>query len=88
MASGLLDALFRRPQRLIVLVTIFLFVLTFSTYLSFSSNGVRNVRNGWNSLPAFNSPWQSPAKGASSSPPPTSIADMYTHNPGVPSSIE
>ncbi|KAJ1034365.1 hypothetical protein NDA18_001226 [Ustilago nuda] len=88
MASGFLDALFRRPQRLIVLVTIFLFVLTFSTYLSFSSNGVRNVRNGWNSLPAFSNPWQNSANGASSYPPPKSVADMYTHNPGTPSTIE
>ncbi|SOV06549.1 probable KRE2 - alpha-1,2-mannosyltransferase [Ustilago sp. UG-2017a] len=88
MASGFLDALFRRPQRLIVLVTIFLFVLTFSTYLSFSSNGVRNVRNGWNSLPAFSNPWRNSANGASSYPPPKSVADMYTHNPGTPSTIE
>lgn len=88
MASGFLDALFRRPQRLIVLVTIFLFVLTFSTYLSFSTNGVQNVRNGWNSLPAFSKPWQTSANGASSYPPPQSVADMYTHNPGAPSTID
>ncbi|KAJ1032656.1 hypothetical protein NDA16_000679 [Ustilago loliicola] len=88
MASGFLDALFRRPQRLIVLVTIFLFVLTFSTYLSFSTNGVQNVRNGWNSLPAFSGPWQNSPDGASSYPPPRSVADMYTHNPGTPSTID
>ncbi|SNX82532.1 probable KRE2 - alpha-1,2-mannosyltransferase [Melanopsichium pennsylvanicum] len=88
MASGFLDALFRRPQRLVVLVTIFLFVLTFSTYLSFSSNGVQNVRNGWNSLPAFSTHWQNPNNAAASYPSPNSVADMYTHNPGAPSSIE
>lgn len=87
MASGFLDALFRRPQRLILLVAVFLFILTFSTYLSFSSNGVQNVRNGWT---AFSSPWKSSPtlNGASSYAPPKSVADMYTHNPGTPSSVE
>lgn len=85
MASGILDSLFRRPQRLIVLVTVFLFVLTFSTYLSFSNEGAQHVYNGWNAL---HSPWQAGNKAASSVPLPNSVADMYTHNPGTPSSVE
>lgn len=88
MASGFLDALLRRPQRLILLVTLFLFVLVFSTYVSFSANGVQNFRDRLNSLPAFASPWQASSKGTPSFPAPSSVADMYTHNPGTPSSID
>ncbi|PWZ03150.1 putative KRE2-alpha-1,2-mannosyltransferase [Testicularia cyperi] len=88
MASGFLEALFRRPQRLITLVVVFLLILTFSTYLSFSAEGVQTVRNGWDSLPRLSSPWQSSSSSGNSISSPASVADMYTHNPGVPSSIE
>lgn len=88
MASAFLDALFRRPQRLVILVLVFLFVLTFTTYVSFSDNGAQKVRDRLSSLPAFSSPWQASNKGAASLPPPSSVADMYTHNPGAPSSVE
>lgn len=83
----LLDSIGRRPQRLIVLVTAVLFLLSFSTYLTLSPTGYDSVRHQFQSLPR---PWSSTGIGASNNnagpalPYSNSLADMYTHDPGKP----
>lgn len=88
-----LEGLTRRPQRLIVLATICLLVLSFTTWLSFSPTGSETIKESWGRLPTINRPWaNSNLNSANAFPSPSSvpdsIKDAYTFNPGNPNSIE
>lgn len=80
-ASSFLEGITRRPQRLILGAILFLLLLSFTTYLSFSSSGVEAVRNRWGALG-----WSGAQPNSLYPPPspPKTVADMYTHNPGLP----
>lgn len=84
-----LDLIGRRPQRLILLVVVFLLFLSLSTYFTLTPNSYDSVRQSWKSIPR---PWQNGYKGGFSDgtalPYSQDLADMYTHNPGKPKSAE
>lgn len=80
-----LEGLTRRPQRLIILATLCLLILSFTTWLSFSSTGSDTLKEGWGRLPPIGRPWaNSPSAtdpitlASPSAAPPTSLSDAYT----------
>lgn len=83
-----LEGLGRRPQRLIGLAVVFLVILSFSTWLTLSPTGYDSVRSGFSQhLP---SSWGAGAGVGSASGlvPSQDLADLYTHNPGKPTTAE
>ncbi|PWN87731.1 glycosyl transferase [Acaromyces ingoldii] len=83
-----LEGLGRRPQRLIGLAVVFLVILSFSTWLTLSPTGYDSVRSGFSQhLP---SSWGASAGAGSASGlvPSQDLADLYTHNPGKPTTAE
>jgi alpha 1,2-mannosyltransferase len=92
-----LEVIWRRPQRIISLIIIVLLLLSLSTYFSLSPNSYDSVRQQFSQLPR---PWSSASGSGSSSlksslastgaglPYTNDLKDMYTHNPGKPTSPE
>lgn len=85
-----LDAVGRRPQRVIALVAIIVTLLSLSTYFTLSPSSYNSVRQQFSSLPR---PWPSnkspaPASSGPALPFTQELKDMYTHNPGKPQSPE
>jgi alpha 1,2-mannosyltransferase len=88
----------RRPQRVIGLVVIVILLLSLSTYFTISPTGYDSVRQQFSSIPKS---WSSSNSnkmptsdltsgvGAGYGMPYTDdVKDMYTHNPGKPTSPE
>ncbi|CAO1638067.1 unnamed protein product [Parajaminaea phylloscopi] len=92
--ASVLDSLLRRPQRLLLLVTAVLFILSFSTWLSVSPNSYDRVKTGLQSIPR---PWQQGAQGSAAAPAGSAaekykvaqaVEDMYSFSPKVPTTPE
>lgn len=87
--ASILESLLRRPQRLILLVTAVLLLLSFSTWLSLSPTSYDRVKTQWQSLPQVPRPWSqktTPANAGALASAAQSVEDMYSFNPGTPSS--
>jgi alpha 1,2-mannosyltransferase len=56
--ASILESLFRRPQRLVVLLAGFLIFLTLATWVNLSPTTYDKVKTGWtNNMPAMKNPW-------------------------------